>query len=68
MSAATIDRRDATVPVLGPGERAGAFIVAGLACLLGLIGFVNSFERVESAVAPSFGGLPCSSPWQILSG
>ena len=33
--------------------------------LLGLIGFVNSFERVQSAVTPSFGGLAWTVPLGI---
>lgn len=60
---ATVTGRNTTE--LGTGERVGAAVIAVLATLLGVIGFVNSFERVEAAVAPSFGGLAWSVPLGI---
>lgn len=48
----------------GP-EQWAAIAVGVLVAALGLIGAVNSFDRVASAVAPSFGGLAWSVPLGI---
>lgn len=52
-------------PRLARTESAAVLVVANLACALGLLGFVNSFARVQAAARPSFGSLAFTVPLGI---
>ncbi|MEO3853656.1 DUF2637 domain-containing protein [Acrocarpospora sp. B8E8] len=50
---------------LSKGERTAVTVTAAVTGVLGVLGFVNSFERVASAAAPSFGWFAWSVPLGI---
>ncbi|MBT2224451.1 DUF2637 domain-containing protein [Nonomuraea sp. NEAU-A123] len=54
-----------TTRPLTQGEQTAITVTAALTGALGLLGFVNSFERVASAAAPSFGWFAWTVPLGI---
>lgn len=50
---------------LTPAEHNAVAVVTNLVGLLGLVGFLNSFARVQTAARPSFGGLAFTVPLGI---
>ncbi|MEV5495628.1 DUF2637 domain-containing protein [Nonomuraea fuscirosea] len=50
---------------LSSGEHTAVAVTAAVTGVLGLLGFVNSFERVAEAAAPSFGWLAWTVPLGI---